>query len=64
MIGTKREEILRRAFRLFVKDGNREISAAEIWHVMRILGEQLDRDGRDNFEGIGLQHILNIYRPQ
>ncbi|XP_053112231.1 calmodulin-like protein 3 [Hemicordylus capensis] len=58
------EEEIREAFRVFDKDGNGYISAAELRHVMTNLGEKLtneevdemikeadvDRDGRVNYE--------------
>ena len=78
MKDTDSEEEIREAFRVFDKDGNGFISAAELRHVMTNLGEKLtdeevdemireadiDGDGQVNYEGIDLQHILNIYRPQ
>ena len=60
------EEEIREAFRVFDKDGNGFISAAELRHVMTNLGEKLtdeevdemireadiDGDGQVNYEGI------------
>jgi calmodulin len=61
---TDSEEEIREAFRVFDKDGNGFISAAELRHVMTILGEKLtdeevdemvreaniDSDGQVNYE--------------
>ena len=65
MKDTDSEEELREAFRVFDKDGNGFISAAELRHVMTNLGEKLtdeevdemireadiDGDGQVNYEG-------------
>ena len=62
------EEEIREAFRVFDKDGNGFISAAELRHVMTNLGEKLtdeevdemireadiDGDGQVNYEGTSL----------
>ena len=64
LVGCSEEEI-REAFRVFDKDGNGFISAAELRHVMTNLGEKLtdeevdemireadiDGDGQVNYEG-------------
>lgn len=66
MKDTDSEEEMREAFRVFDKDGNGFISAAELRHVMTNLGEKLteeevnemikeadiDGDGHVNYEGI------------
>lgn len=74
MKDTDSEEEIREAFRVFDKDGNGFISAAELRHVMTNLGEKLtdeevdemireadiDGDGQVNYEG--KQHPLtNVY---
>lgn len=65
MKDTDSEEEIREAFRVFDKDGNGYISAAELRHVMTNLGEKLtdeevdemireadiDGDGQVNYEG-------------
>ena len=66
MKDTDSEEEIKEAFRVFDKDGNGFISAAELRHVMTNLGEKLtdeevdemireadiDGDGQVNYEGI------------
>ena len=66
MKDTDSEEEIREAFRVFDKDGNGFISAAELRHVMTNLGEKLtdeevdemireadiDGDGQVNYEGV------------
>ena len=68
------EEELREAFRVFDKDGNGSISAAELRHVMTNLGEKLtdeevdemmreadtDGDGQVNYEGINYLSMFNL----
>ena len=63
----EKEEEIREAFRVFDKDDNGYISAAELKHVMTNLGEKLtddevndmikegdiDGDGQVNYEGMG-----------
>ena len=65
MKDTDSEEEIKEAFRVFDKDGNGFISAAELRHVMTNLGEKLtdeevdemireadvDGDGQVNYEG-------------
>lgn len=73
MKDTDSEEEIREAFRVFDKDGNGFISAAELRHVMTNLGEKLtdeevdemireadiDGDGQVNYEGcIALLDLL------
>ena len=68
MKDTDSEEEIKEAFRVFDKDGNGFISAAELRHVMTNLGEKLtdeevdemireadiDGDGQVNYEGKGI----------
>ena len=68
MKDTDSEEEIKEAFRVFDKDGNGYISAAELRHVMTNLGEKLtdeevdemireadiDGDGQVNYEGINI----------
>ncbi|KAI4879343.1 hypothetical protein NFI96_006603, partial [Prochilodus magdalenae] len=72
MKDTDGEEEIREAFRVFDKDGNSYISAAELRHVMTNLGEKLteeevdqmireadiDGDGQVNYEGEAILHGL------
>lgn len=76
MKDTDSEEEIREAFRVFDKDGNGFISAAELRHVMTNLGEKLtdeevdemireadiDGDGQVNYEGI-YQIFNNHFAP-
>ena len=69
---TDSEDEMREAFRVFDKDGNGFISAAELRHVMTNLGEELtdeevdemireadiDGDGQVNYEGLLLNFVL------
>jgi EF-hand domain pair len=73
MKDTDSEEEIREAFRVFDKDGNGFISAAELRHVMTNLGEKLtdeevdemireadiDGDGQVNYEGITVMVLTN-----
>ena len=72
MKDTDSEEEIREAFRVFDKDGNGFISAAELRHVMTNLGEKLtdeevdemireadiDGDGQVNYEGTTFKHVF------
>ena len=74
MKDTDSEEEIREAFRVFDKDGNGFISAAELRHVMTNLGEKLtdeevdemireadiDGDGQVNYEGRDLL-LLSVF---
>lgn len=68
------EEELREAFKVFDKDGNGYISAAELRHVMTNLGEKLtdeeveemireadiDGDGQVNYDGMYLYNYNSV----
>lgn len=80
MKDTDSEEEIREAFRVFDKDGNGFISAAELRHVMTNLGEKLtdeevdemireadiDGDGQVNYEGtlIHRSFLINFKKIQ
>ena len=75
---TDSDEELREAFRVFDKDGNGFISAAELRHVMTNLGEKLtdeevdemireadlDGDGQVNYEGKDLVFVIFFTAPR
>ena len=72
------QEEIKEAFRVFDKDGNGHISAAELRHIMTNLGEKLtdeevdemiqeadiDGDGHINYEGNSLDHDLSPSCPK
>lgn len=76
MKDTDSEEEIREAFRVFDKDGNGFISAAELRHVMTNLGEKLtdeevdemireadiDGDGQVNYEGITIDLLIIVLK--
>jgi calmodulin len=78
MKDTDSEEEIREAFRVFDKDGNGFISAAELRHVMTNLGEKLtdeevdemireadiDGDGQVNYEGVYNLNLARILKAQ
>ena len=77
MKDTDSEEEIKEAFRVFDKDGNGFISAAELRHVMTNLGEKLtdeevdemireadiDGDGQVNYEGEGMYYKVITPSP-
>lgn len=78
MKDTDSEEEIREAFRVFDKDGNGFISAAELRHVMTNLGEKLtdeevdemireadiDGDGQVNYEGECIRYTHDVHMTQ
>lgn len=74
--GGDSQEELREAFKVFDKDGNGFISAAELRHVMTNLGEKLtdeqveemikeadiDGDGQVNYEGMSPCFPLHLFK--